>query len=635
MEPITSLWDPLELPSSDPHRQRIIAFGVIIVALFAVLVGRLYYLQIVEGDKYRDYADNNRFRLIQVTAPRGVIYDRHRILMVRNRPSYTVGIIPADLPSEPEFVFQRIAGLLGMTTDEVTQRVQERTSDPFTLIPLKTNVEEKLAFSVEERHLDLPGVHVVVEPTRDYLDGPMTSHILGYTGAITEEQYAELRKYVEKRYMPNDRVGQAGVEMDLEPYLRGVPGERRMEVDVTGREVRRLGDDTPQAGSNVVLTIDLDLQRAIANALNEHLDEYVTASAIAIDPRNGEVLALVHLPAYDNNAFARGITDRELEQLLNDPKHPLLNGAISAAYMPGSIFHTVVAAAGLQEGIIRPDQMINCSGTFLAPSIFDPTVNIEFPENGAHGMQDVVAALGNACNTFFYQVGGGEPTGKFSGLGIDRLSYYARLMGLVSLTGIGLPGEGLGHFPTPEWKQRALDEVWYHGDTYLVTAGQAHLTVTPIQVAQLGVIVANGGTIYRPRLVREILDAQDNVVRTFRPEIVRTVPLRPEIWEILQAGWRAGATIGETNNGAAYRGVAHSHDLPGVGLAGIATTVERAGVDEQGNVYSHGWFVGYAPYEEPRIVLTIFLQRGTGAEASAIGSQVLRHYFRTEVAHGG
>ncbi|MBI2941992.1 MAG: penicillin-binding protein 2 [Chloroflexi bacterium] len=628
VEPITSLEDPIEQVIEDPYRTRLFAFGAVIVIAMLALAAQLYRLQIAEGQKYRNYADNNRFRILHVEAPRGVIYDRNGILMVRNRPSYTVGVIPADLPKQPEAILRRVEAVLGLPDGEALRQFRERTTDQFTLIPLKTNVDEPTAFLLEERHLDLPGVHVVIQPIREYLDGPLTSHILGYVGPINREQFEDLRKFVEKRYGLLDRVGQSGIEQGFEPDLRGIPGERRIEVDVTGREVRRLGVDSPKPGHNLVLTIDLDLQRALATALAERLDRYETASAVALQPATGEVLALIHLPAYDNNLFARGIPQADFAALLADPRNPLLNGAIGGTYLPGAPFQTVIAAGGLQEGIIGPRTLIDCPGSLLAPSRFDPTVNTEFPDRGAFGRQDVVAALGNGCNAFFYQVGGGEPTGKFAGLGVDRIAHYARLLGFISLGGIGLPGEASGFFPSPEWKQRTYDEIWYHGDTYLVSVGQAYLTVTPLQMAQLAALVANGGTLYRPQLVRKIVDDQDQIVRTFRPEVVRAVPLDAAHWSLLQEGWKAGMAIGQTPNGARYQGTAYFPGATDMRLAGHAATAERAAIDASGKLLNHGWFVGYAPSDVPEVALAIFLRRGSREEAVQIAESVFRNYFR-------
>jgi penicillin-binding protein 2 len=374
-EPISSLTDLFdEEPEDDPYRRRLGLMRIVVVIAMVAVIGQLYRLQIVEGSSYRDRADNNRFRLMSIDAPRGVVYDRNREIVARNRPTYTIAVIQADLPPQPDVVYRRLGTLLSMDPSAIADRVKSQGGDRFGLVRLKSNAPQDLSFIIEERHRELPGVHVVVEPSRDYVTGPLTSHVVGYTGPISSEQYARLKQDSTNTYRVSDRIGQTGLELAYERDLRGRAGERQMEVDAAGREVRTLGVSQPTAGYNLVTSIDLGLQRAAYEVLSSKLDKYEVASFVALDPSSGQVLAMVHLPTYDNNLFSRGITDQELQALLGDSRAPLLNGAISSAYSPGSTFEAVTAAAALQEGVVRPDQKLTCNGQIIVPSRNDPSV---------------------------------------------------------------------------------------------------------------------------------------------------------------------------------------------------------------------------------------------------------------------
>lgn len=636
LEPITSLHDPVEEPEEDPYRQRLVLFGILIFAGILVLVAKLWQLQVVEGASYRERADNNRFRLMTIEAPRGVIYDRNRVMLARNRPTYTIGIVPADLPPEPEPVYRRLAAAIALQPVEIRRLVDQRRGDRFTLVPIRTNVPQSLAFLVEERHRELPGVHVVVQPIREYLDGPLTSHVLGYTAPITEEQYARLKNDPVRRYGLNDRVGQTGVEASFEPLLRGRPGQRRLEVDAGGREVRLLAVDQPTPGSNLVLTLDLALQRTITDLLAAGIDRFEAASAVAIDPTNGQVLALVHLPTYDNTMFSRGITEAELEALISDHRKPLVNGAIGAAYPPGAVFKLITATAALEEGVVKPETRVRCPGHLVVPSRLDPTLGTRFGDSRAHGDQDVVSALANSCDVYFYLAGGGEPDGKTDGLGVDRLLSYARLFGLGALSGIDLSGEAEGFLGSAQWKKEAHGEIWYKGDTYLMATGQDYVLTTPLQMANAVAAIANGGTLFRPQVVLGVSDDQGNIVQAHGPLEIRRLPVAFGNLQAVREGLLAATQTGRTPYGTSYAGTARKASLPGLGVAGTVATVEYARPAGRGEPLTHGWFVGFAPADQPRIALSIFLKRGKGADdAAELAKAILEWYLGRAPATAG
>ncbi|MCL5959203.1 MAG: penicillin-binding protein 2 [Chloroflexi bacterium] len=631
IDPITSLEDPVDEGEREPFQGRIIAFKVMIVVVFAILIRQLWVLQIVQGEEHRRVADNNRFRLMGVEAPRGVIYDRNHILLVRNTPSYTISIVPADLPNKPDPVYERLGTILGMSPDKIRELIElppkgQRSTDNFTPAPIKTNVSWEVAFTVEERHVELPGAMVQVQPMREYLDGSVTSQILGYVGAISKEQYGKLKDDPVKKYQANDRVGQTGLELTFEHELRGEPGERQMEVDATGREVETLFFKNPIPGDNLRLTIDIALQQEITRIAQAHLKDYGQISAIAMDPRNGQILAMVSLPSYDNNLFSKGISNEQLSALLNDPERPLMNHAISDAEPPGSTFKVVNAAGALQEGIVNKSTKIFCPGYITIPN----------PWGGggtrmlcwiADGAQDVITALANSCDVYFYETAGGPPDGKWQGLGVDRLVHYAKLFGFSAPTGIDLPGEAAGNIPTEDWKKQAIGEPWYRGDTYNMAIGQGFVIATPLQLAVATVALVNG-TVYKPQLVMELTDGEGKVVKSFKPETIRQLPVEKGYLDIIKDGLRAGMLIGKTDNGTSYVGTSYDSEVSGADIAGKTGTAQYGIPDAQGNMPNHGWFTLLAPRENPRIVLTVYLDHSSGRFAANLAAEIMRSYFR-------
>ena len=631
IEPITSLNDPLEPLAEEEtdergkHDGRLKVLTAVILLGLLILVVQLYRLQIVQGAAFREEADNNRFRLMTISPPRGVIYDRNHTVLARNRPSYSIGVIRADLPADPmrAVVFRRLATLIGMSVADITRTVDADPGDQFSFIPLRSNVPPEIAFQVEERHRDLPGVHVQPEPIREYPLGPVAAPVIGYVGRISDAQYQRLKDDPVRRYSRNDTIGQVGIEQTFEGQLRGQPGAEQMEVDATGRQVRSLGAVDPVPGHNLVLTIDARLQQTIYRVLSAGLDRYQMAAAVALDPRNGQVLALVSVPSYDDNLFAGGISTRDYEALLNDPRHPLINQAISSAFPPGATFHLVTAAAGLETGVISPRTKIDCNGSITVPNRYDPTVGTRLNDWKAFGPQDVVSAIADSCNVFFYEVGGGDPSGRRDGVGIDALGRYARLLGLGTPTGIDLVGESDGLVPTVRWKRQTLNQEWVPMDTYLTSVGLGYVTVTPLQMAVLAAAIANGGTLYRPQLVLETVDAQGRVVSRFTPDVARRLPLKPETLSRLREGMVDAVRKGQTDQGTSYDGAAQRAAVPGLAVAGVVGSPEFGTPDKNGALPTHGWFVGFAPADRPRLALAVFVWRGTGpGDAAQIASQI-------------
>ena len=649
---------------SGDSRLRFVFFRIVVLLALTIIAFRLWELQIVSSEEFQRSADRNRFRLTPVDAPRGIIYDRFGRILVRNIPSFTVSIVPAGLPDDEasrEAVLTRVGELLGIpvytsarqeeasTTNGqggllwsvrgpkgpgIEEILEERTINPYAPVRIASDVDRQAAFIIEEEHLDLPGVLVEVEPLRQYVDGPLTAHILGYVGFIPSERLEDRRA---QGYQPDDMVGLTGIELTQERFLHGTKGQKHIEVDAFEREVATIASEPTIQGHNVILTIDLELQRVVENALREGMRKASAGESqssvgvvVAMDPRTGEILSLVSLPSYDNNLFSGGISYQDYVELSSNRHRPLVNHAISGQYPPGSTFKIVPACAALEERVIDRSTTLTCKGTLLLPNKHypdDPTKAQEFYcwyEHG-HGPLNIVGAIQQSCDIFFYQVAGGY--GDFQGLGIERLANYAQMFGFGEQTGIELSGEAVGLLPSDRWKRQNYGENWFKGDTYNAAIGQGYVLATPLQVLNATAAVANWGTLYRPQLVYRITDAEDNVVRALTPEPIRELEISEENMAMVRQGMRE----------AVSHGTAWLAQLPYIAVAGKTGTAEYPGVDEEGNFIldeeghlpTHAWFTAFAPYDDPEIVLVVFLDGGgEGSQVAVpVAADILRYYF--------
>jgi penicillin-binding protein 2 len=633
---------------------QVIIFKTLVVAGFAVLAFQSWQLQIVQGEQYIARADRNRFRLVSVDAPRGIIYDRAGRLLAGNVPSFTVSIVPADLPEEQEdYVFQRLSKILQIPVtshDRGTQKdpsidrhylsnaeayqpqpqmrelVDSGRETPFTAVLIKSKVERDVAFTIEEEHLQLPGVVVGVEPLREYISGTVVSHVIGYVGHIPEQEVANFVDRKDADYDANDIVGLTGVELTFEEELRGRKGQKHIEVDVTGRDIRTIGPPIePVPGHNLVLTIDLDLQVAAYEALRKGIAEADSESgvAIAMDPQTGEILAMVSLPTYDNNLFIGGISQEEYAELAEDPRHPLVNHAISGQYPPGSTFKIVTAVAGLEEGVVDLRSVIFCPGTIWIPHRFAPDdPELAQPFNcwyrEGHRSMSIIEAIAQSCDIYFGVMAGGY--GDFKGLGQEALHSYGLLFGIGRPSGVELPGESAGLVPDETWKRLTYGQTWVTGDTFNAAIGQGFVLATPLQIVNATSVIANGGTLYEPQIVREIKDVGGNVVRPFTPKPIRELPVSSEALTAVGQGMRAVMT----------HGTAWQVTVPGIAVAGKTGTAEFPGQrDWEGNLPTHAWFTAFAPFDDPQIAVVVFVESGGegGQVAAPIAAEILAHYF--------
>jgi penicillin-binding protein 2 len=671
--------------------ERLLVLKLLIGIIPLILIGRLWYLQMVQGESYRVLADRNRFRDVDVAAPRGVIYDLNGEILARNRPSFSVEIVPADLPEDPKAVLDRLNGLLSqavptstpgptpgasatatskatqkgevggvfeipdrqpwaMPRPEIEKAIEEgRIGGAYRPVTIANHILQDTAFLIAQDAVNLPGVSVVLEPIRDYPSGALTSQVIGYMGHVPEEQLAE---YESQGYSVNAQVGLTGLEYSFEDELRGTSGQQTIEVDVNGRKVRTIGEPAPAVpGHNLVSTLDLGLQREATVALQEALDNSsgftraTQGTVIALDPRNGAILAMVSLPSYDNNLFAKGITDEAWKALTEDPDLPLFNRAIGGQYPPGSTFKIIVASAALQEGTIGLRTRLGDGldgvndGVIWVPNEyfpFDRTKDQPFYSwihkyGYGHGLVTIRDALAVSDDIFFYMLGGGYRDIK--GVGPQLIGQYAKLFGLGQMTEIDLPGEARGMVPTPKWKRINYAENWVTGDTYNMSIGQGYILATPLQMANATAAIANRGYLYRPQLVDHITDAEGNVIRSLEPELIQEVPVNPAHLDTVREGmygtinWPQGTATGVR--------------VPNITVAGKTGTAEfyrddnhdrKPDRDEKGNLPTHAWFTAFAPYNDPEIVVTVFVANGGEGSgvAAPIATRVLREYFASK-----
>jgi penicillin-binding protein 2 len=585
-------------------------FLLLIFAGLFILLGQAAYLQIFKGNYYREMAEGNRIRLERSGAERGIIYDRNFKLLVKNVPDFSLTVTPADLPKDKDQknqIINRLAEIIGDDPANIIQTINQDSKSYQPLI-LKENLDYEKAIQIEIESENMSGIKLEIGVRREYLneaaDGQEVlslSHILGYEGKITKE---EIEANKNKEYFSTDYIGKTGVESYYEDVLRGRDGKKQIEVDALGKEKNVIAVVDPEKGDNVVLTVDFDLQEKLEQILNKHLKTAgkTKGAAVVMDPRNGEILALVSLPSFDNNIFAQGISEKEYQSLIGNPDEPLFTRAISGTYPSGSTIKPMLAAGALEEGIINQNTTFLSTGGIYYDKWFFPDWKA-----GGHGLTNVTRALAESINTFFYIIGGGYK--DFNGLGVEKMKKYVELFGLGNKLGIDLPAEAPGLIPDQEWKEKVKKEEWYIGDTYHFAIGQGDVLVTPLQIASATSVFANGGTLYRPHVVGEI--TSDVHGPTFiKPQVIRENFIDPKNIEIVRQGLRQAVTSGSAAK-------LQSLKVTSAGKTGTA----QGATDSP----SHAWFTGFAPYSNPEIVITVLVEEG--GEGSGVAIDVAREFL--------
>ncbi|MDA1330303.1 MAG: penicillin-binding protein 2 [Chloroflexi bacterium] len=657
---------------------RVYSFLGVIGLIFVIFTIRLFNLQVVQYDEWLGQAEENRIQRISLAPQRGVIYDRNGIVLARNIASYNINVIPANLPDdageimEIELELADVTGVpfsLGSIEDPlipcgdnlgVTQMVSIQSSfSPFDPVSIQCDVPRELALAVAEMAVDWPGVEVEVEPVRDFPTGDLTAAVIGFLGPIPARDEAEL---LALGFVPNrDKVGYGGLELYFDELLRGLPGSRLVETDVAGQILRDVEPPIdPVSGQNVILTIDTRLQQAAQTILtgelnfwNTYLNEIRMTSGvvIAINPRTGEILAMVSWPSYENNRMARFIPAYYYEQLIADSTDPLVNHAAGAELPAGSVFKLVTAVGALNEKVVTPEQIVQTPAFITITEKYyagDPGQGREFVDwnDAGFGQLNFNGGIANSSNVYFYKLGGGYPPEDIDGLGICRLGTYANALGYGLTTGIELPYETEGLVPTPTWKRRFQGENWSTGDTYIASVGQGFDLATPLQVLMSAAVIANDGAMMQPTLVREIVDGQGNIVQSFEPqqrwditqdkiikhytnpsgigaceETGELTSVEPWVIDTVQQGMRSAVQFGTLAE--EFQNVT----VTAAGKTGTAEYCDEVAFNKNlcipGNWPTHAWTVAYAPYENPEIAVVAFVYNG-GEGASVAGPIVVK-----------
>jgi penicillin-binding protein 2 len=586
---------------------RIAGLSILVATVLMIVVGRLYYLQVVQHQTLAELADRNRIRLRRLPALRGLVFDRKHRPLVDTVPSFDAVVVPEDTDDLSDTI-ERLEQLLG--GGNIAARLQQAEDDQrpaYEPITVEEHLSWKQVVALETHQLELPGVSLQVNPRRHYLYGPLAAHLLGYVGEVTRN---DLRRRV--GYQNGDQIGKFGLERGWESFLRGGAGGQEIEVDAVGRRLRLLREIPEQPGDGVVLTIDLDVQQAAEQALGDQM-----GAMVAIDPNTGYILAMVSHPTFDPNLFTGGITPAAWHHLMTDRGHPLQDRTIQGIYAPGSIFKIVDSIAGMEEHTLTPSTTYNCPG-----GLWYGNREYRCWRKQGHGTLSLHRAIVESCDVFFYQVG--------ERLGVDRIAKWSHLLGLGEKTGIELAHEKTGIIPSSAWKLKRYHERWYPAETLSVAIGQGYVSVTPIQMAQLAAEVANHGIRYKPQFVKEVDALDGSPIRTYPPVIEKRVPIDPANLDFVRDA------MCDVVNGPG--GTAHKAALPDIvvcgktGTAQVVAEKQGARTDEKAlsnELRDNGWLIAFAPKDHPQIAIAAIVEHGGhGGSAAAPGvREVMEKFF--------
>jgi len=597
--------DPISAQSLERQLKKVM---IVVVIAFGVLLLRLWTLQVLKGQQYRQRSEHNRIRLKDIPASRGLIFDTNGHRLAQNHPSYDLCVIPEDIRS-PKALFQRLNSLVGIDPEAAYKEFCTKgRRKPFSPILLKKSITRDQLALVETHRFNLPGVVIRVNPQRSYPHGNLACHILGYLGEITQKQLQSIRFAYKKA---GDLVGKSGVELKWDRYLSGIRGGEQIEVDAQGRKIAVLSRRPPEPGSNVFLNIDLKLQLAAERELAGK-----KGVVVAMEPTTGRVLALVSSPSYDPNIFIRGIDKATWKAMVSSKLCPLQNRATSGLFPPASVFKIVVALAALEEGIVDPEEKIFCGGTFKLG-------NREFRcwKRGGHGEVDLHRALVESCDVYFYNLA--------LALGVDKIAQYAKRLGLGVETGFDLGFEKKGLVPTKRWKLNTWGERWQGGETLSMAIGQGFLLVTPIQMVTMFSAIFNGGFLYAPQVTKYVGNSGGQVNFKFRPRVRGLVGMGGEHMERVRR-----ALVGVVNE---PHGTGRNSAIEGIVVAGKTGTaqvvssekLERAGEELPEFLRDHAWFVAVAPADSPKIAVAVLIEHGGhgGGAAAPVARTIIEQYL--------
>jgi penicillin-binding protein 2 len=577
--------------------------ALIVLLLFGILFLRLWFLQLVQGGEMQQRSEHNRIRLQDLPPWRGMILDRNGQVLVANRPSYELVVVLEDVGDIPRLA-SRLGHLLHLDPQQLTNQLLNAQKAGLHQVRIRADLSYDEMAEVESFQPELPGVIIQIQPKREYRDQGMACHVLGYLGEINDTQ---LKSDKYPGYKMGDYLGKCGIELAWEKYLRGKRGFRRIEVDAYGRELGQLDSVFPTPGDNVFLTIDSRMQQEAEACL-----EGKVGAIVALNPNNGNILALASSPTYSQQAFERGLTSAEWEKILHDKTHPLEDRAIKGQYPPGSTFKIVMAVAGLEDKVITPKTIIYCNGSLTCGNhVFHCWFK------WGHGAVNLHRALVESCDVYFYNVG--------MRLGIDRIAKWSRRFGLGEPTGLKLDKEMPGLVASTAWKKARFHRSWQEGDTLSVAIGQGYNLVTPIQMARVIAAIANGGIIYKTHLVEKVESPAGEILYQAKPEVVSRLGASPATLEAVRQ-----ALVGVVNE---PRGTGKSASLPNIEVAGKTGTAQVVALDpdrdrrkKERGAQDHAWFVAYAPADDPKIAVAVLIEHGGhgGSVAGPLASRVIK-----------
>lgn len=597
-----------------PLQKTILHIFLLFSALvFSLLFARTFQLQVIEGRDLLALSEQNKFKINQIRAERGVIYDKDFNQLVFNRPTFDLVCNKNNFPeseTEKEKILKEVSQIIKIDSDNIKKLIDE---SEISSVLISENLNHETLIALETKIEDLPGFQIMNNAVREYKDGDIFSHLIGYTGKIKADEYKKDSEF----YAISDYVGRDGIEKSYEEILRKNPGKLRIERDALGNMVSKEIIQSPESGKSLVLWLDSGLQKKIKEELEKKLQEIGAqkALAVAMDPKTGAILGLVSLPSYDNNVFFSGDSEA-LSGLFNNENQPLFDRVISGKYLVGSTIKPLIASAVLEEKIINPDKNINCEGLISIPNQYNPDQETKKLDWAVHGPTNLKKALAESCDVYFYTVGGGF--GDQKGLGPSKIKDYLELFGWNQKTGIDLPAEAVGFIPDKQWKKDIWKTNWWDGDTYNMAIGQGFLQITPIEVITSIAAVANGGKLLQPQTVKSVIDSDKNVIQEFQPKIVKENFIDSENLKIVREGMRQAVT--GANSPQASSTLLNS--LP-------VSSAAKTGTAELGKDRYNNWITVFAPYDDPQIILTIMFEDIKGVQLTSlpVAKEVLQWYF--------
>lgn len=593
-------------------KDRIFYANLAVVAVFAVIVFRFWYLQVLESGHYTELALNNATRLVKAVAPRGVVYDRYGVKIAENRPGFDLYLVPEDVKDWPA-TKEMLKKLLNLEEEEIDEKLQRsKGRPPFQAVKLMEDLTWEETVKVESFKFEMPGVLLDVSPKRSYLFGEATAHLLGYLGEINEKELKEVQN--SHQYSPGDLIGKYGIERYFEDDLKGIDGGKEVEVDALGRKIRVVNWTPPYPGNNLKLTIDIRAQVAAWAALKDRV-----GAAVALDPKTGKVLAMVSTPTFDPNILSSGITRAQWKEIIENPLQVLNNRVIQGQYPPASTYKPIHAAAALEENVITPQTIIYSGPAFR----YAGRDYRDWKEQG-HGNINVHRAIVESSDTFFYQVG--------LKLGIDRLADYTKRFGFGAKTGISVHNEKQGLVPSSEWKEKAFKVKWFEGETISVSVGQGYMLATPLQLASAYAAIANGGTLYVPQFVEAVTTPVEKELKTFAPRERGKLGISEQTLAHVREALKG--VVNEEGGTARFLMASNLKIAGKTGTAQVAKLTRRT-KNVESIAYrfrDHAWFAGFAPYDDPQIAVVVLVEHGGfGSSAAApVAREIFKAYLAPE-----